>query len=478
MKSLKEGKLSLKNEVGQGLDAFTYKGFNAWNKGKERLMMHQNSPKHKEAHLIFHTNPKSKQVDEMLEICDENQKAKNRKCFMKLVQNLQFLAMNNIAIRGHTKEDSNVFQLAKLRASDDPELQKWIEKERGNYLCPNNQNEVLEYMKEELLNKHILKRIHEADFYTLMCDETTDVSNQEQAVICIRTVNNRHEVNEDFIELQKMETISSDDITEMLIRVMDSADLSKEKLRGQSYDGASNMKGCRNGVVKQIQEKVNAKATYIHCNGHLVNLATSDCAKEMKCVQETLAWAYEIIKLIKKSPKRAALFNKLKESIGDPASTGVRTFSNTRWTVKAKAIKSILDNYLLLIQTFETNLEESRNSMQFEMKSRIEGIINAMYKFETFFGLKLTYFVLRHTDNLATQLQSSTLSAADGYNMAMATVSTLENEQTEEKFENFWIEVNEMASKIGVEEATLPRKRKRTGRMEEYLGKLKKNILF
>ena len=60
----------------------------------------------------------------------------------------------------------------------------------------------------------------------------------------------------------------------MLIRVMDGADLSKEKLRGQSYDGASNMKGCRNGVVKQIQEKVNAKATYIHCNGHLVNLAT------------------------------------------------------------------------------------------------------------------------------------------------------------------------------------------------------------
>ena len=62
-------------------------------------------------------------------------------------------------------------------------------------------------------------------------------------------------VREDFIGLYKLESTKSDDIFNML---QDSLLVSglwpPEKLRGQSYDGAANMSGKNNGVVKKIQE--------------------------------------------------------------------------------------------------------------------------------------------------------------------------------------------------------------------------------
>lgn len=103
---------------------------------------------------------------------------------------------------------------------------------------------------------------------------------------------------------------------------------------------------------------------------------------------------------------------KIKEEIGDTNSS-IAAFSNTRWTVRAKSIKSILDNYPLLIETFEEDIKESK-SMPLDMKSRILGIMSKMKKIQTYVGLKLAFHILRHTDILATQLQKRDLSAAQG----------------------------------------------------------------
>lgn len=244
-----------------------------------------------------------------------------------------------------------------------------------------------------------------------MVDESTDISNKEQAVICIRTVDDIFEVKEDFMGLYELESTTSDFIFESLKDALLCLNLPISKIRGQSYDGAANMSGSKNGVVKKIQQIEN-KAIYIHCNGHILNLATGDSVKKTKILADSLDIAYEISKLIKFSPKREAKLEKLKEELGE-TSTSIITFSSTRWTVKAKSIKSILDNYTLLIETFELDVKESK-SMPLEMKSRIKGIIYRMEKFQTYFGLKLAYHILRHTDNLATKLQKRDLNAVQG----------------------------------------------------------------
>ena len=45
--------------------------------------------------------------------------------------------------------------------------------------------------------------------------------------------------------------------------------------RGQSYDDASNMRGAKNGVSIQILA-AEPRATFVHCYGHALNLATAD----------------------------------------------------------------------------------------------------------------------------------------------------------------------------------------------------------
>ena len=439
---------------------FTHQGFNNWNKALERFRIHQDSEEHCWAKCKIVDAPKSTQIHEILNSQTSKQMAINRKCFMKLLQNLQFLALNNIAIQGHEKEKSNFFGLAKLRANDDADLVNWIEKKRYNYMHHNVQNELLELMAKEVLNKNIMKKIQEAQFFTLMCDETTDISNQEQAVICIRTVNDKFENREDFIELQQLESTTSESIFTMLNEVLNHFELPVSKLRGQCFDGAANMSGKVNGVVKKFQENEN-RAIYIHCFGHLVNLATGDCIRNNRVLKDALDNAYEIIKLIKKSPKREAIFKRMKKEFGD-TSTGIRSLCPTRWTVKAISIESIIDNYTMLIKTFQQDLEETK-SMPFEMKTRIKGQIGDngyMFKFSSFFGFKLAHFILRHTDLLAKKLQSPNLNAAEGYEMAMLTVTILEVENKTERFDNFFNSVVEAAKEIGVNDPVLPRKRK------------------
>ena len=244
-----------------------------------------------------------------------------------------------------------------------------------------------------------------------MCDESADISNQEQAVICLRTVDDSFKVEEDFLGLYVLESIKSDCTFKALKDVLLCLNLPMSKIRGQAYDGAKNMCGSKNGVVKKIQEIEN-RAIYIHCNGHLLNLATGDCVKKSKTLKDTLDIAFEIERLIKLSPKREEKLRKIKEEIGDTNSS-IAAFSNTRWTVRAKSIKSILDNYPLLIETFEEDIKESK-SMPLDMKSRILGIMSKMKKIQTYVGLKLAFHILRHTDILATQLQKRDLSAAQG----------------------------------------------------------------
>ena len=64
------------------------------------------------------------------------------------------------------------------------------------------------------------------------------------------------------------------------------------------------------------------------------------------------------------------MFGKLKEEMA-PGTPGVRALCPTRWTVGAISLKSVLGNYILLMESWEDCLEEKLDS---ETKSRIKGV--------------------------------------------------------------------------------------------------------
>ena len=67
----------------------------------------------------------------------------------------------------------------------------------------------------------------------------------------------------------------------------------------------------------------------------------SDTVKGCTTMKKALKTVHEISKLVKYSPRREAMFKKLKEEISSGA-VGVRVLCPTRWTVKAESMNSIL----------------------------------------------------------------------------------------------------------------------------------------
>ena len=54
--------------------------------------------------------------------------------------------------------------------------------------------------------------------------------------------------------------------------------VSFDKLVAQTYDGASNMSGCYNGLQAIIKQKVGDHVVFVHCYAHMLNLVLSDSA--------------------------------------------------------------------------------------------------------------------------------------------------------------------------------------------------------
>ena len=447
---------------------FISTGFSDWKKATEKFKKHESSQCHKESlEQIIVLPSTSKDIGEMFSSQHAAEKEKSRECLLKVIQSLKYLSRQSIALRkGSDETDSNFIQLLKLQAESDPGLSNWLEKKRGTFCSNEIQNEILKVMSQHI-QREVAANIRSADFFTLMADETPDLQNKEQCVICLRWVDNEFEVHEDLIGLYNIESTASDSLVAMLNDVMIRMNLSLVKCRGQCYDGASNMSGNKNGVAKQIRE-IEPRALYTHCYGHVLNLAVKDSVDENKLLKDALDMAHEIVKVIKNSPKKEAIFKRKQiedEVNSDIPQIGIRKMCPTRWTVRADALDSILQNYDTIMESLEDYISEEKDSGK---KAKLMGILSCMEKFDFFFGLHLGNLLLRHSDNLSRTLQSSELSAAGGQEIAKQVVLTLNDMENNEKFKLFWEKVKNDAKNKNVGEAVLPRKRRVPAKLKDF----------
>ena len=106
------------------------------------------------------------------------------------------------------------------------------------------------------------------------------------------------------------------------------------------------MCGSRSGASTQICAE--PWAIFVYCYGHALNLAASDTVECNKNLRDTLDTTLEISKLLKFSPRREAIFGKIKAEVS-PDSTGFRTLCPTRWTVRAASLPSVIADYKDLV---------------------------------------------------------------------------------------------------------------------------------
>ena len=275
VKAFKKMKMSFRSAE----DAFISRGFQNWKLATSVFRQHELSNCHKEAVEKIITLPvTTSDVGEMLSKAHAQEKSENRQVLLAILSNLRFLARQACAIRGDGGEsNSNFMQLFKLRGEDNPKVYEWMLKRTDKYTSHDMQNDMLKVMAHKVL-RAINSKLHNACFFTLMADETTDASNKEKVVIVLRYVDNNDFSVEDFIGLYCVPSIESDTLVAVLKDTLSRLNLPLSKVRGQCYDGASNMSGIRNGVAAQIN-KEEPRAVYTNCYGHSLNLAAADAIK-------------------------------------------------------------------------------------------------------------------------------------------------------------------------------------------------------
>ena len=173
-------------------------------------------------------------------------------------------------------------------------------------------------------------------------------SNREQFTINIHWVDADLQDNVAFIGLYAVDANNTGSLVSAIKDVLICMNLKLSYCRGQCYDRASNMSGVRSGVVTQLcaEEK---RALFTHCYCHSLNLAVGDTIKQSKVYQNVL----EITKLVKFSPKRNMLYDKIWVQCKEESSIGICTFCPTRWTVRGDSIESVLINYNSIKQLWE-----------------------------------------------------------------------------------------------------------------------------
>ena len=180
----------------------------------------------------------------------------------------------------------------------------------------------------------IAKDINSSIVYTIMADEVTDASNHEQFFVCLRWVAQFLQVHEDFIGLYKVDNIKVDTLLTAIEDVLLRLAIPLQNALGQCYDGASNMVGLRSGLATQILDK-SPKAFLIHCFAHVLNLSVNDMVRQIPFIDNIMSNSLEISNIIKLSPKRNALLDKLHKELAAEY-PGFRTLCPTRWTVRGK----------------------------------------------------------------------------------------------------------------------------------------------
>ncbi|KAJ8889158.1 hypothetical protein PR048_008652, partial [Dryococelus australis] len=133
------------------------------------------------------------------------QMVESRIALLKIFSSLQYLAVQGLAVRGHTDEASNLLNLLQLRSEDYPQFKN--------------------LMSHSVL-KQLITCIKYAVCYTIIVAETSDIAIQELVSICFGI--------------------------RILIDVLQRFRLNLSNCKGQCFDGASNMAGIYTGNITNL----------------------------------------------------------------------------------------------------------------------------------------------------------------------------------------------------------------------------------
>ncbi|KAK9741223.1 hypothetical protein RND81_03G090100 [Saponaria officinalis] len=388
---------------------------------------------------------------------EEAQIRKNRLRLETTIDVVRLLTLQACPLRGHDESANsdnkgNFLEFRKAFSRYNDEVSRAIEHTSYNaqYIAPSIQKEILHIISTKVRN-YIREEIGESKF-CIMVDEARDETKREKMAIVLRFVDKKGLIKERFFDLVHVTDTSAATLKKEVCSVFTKHKLFVENLRGQGYDGASNMRGEWNGLQALFLADC-PYAYYVHCFAHRLQLALVAASKEVSPVHQFFSNLNFIINIIGASLKRhdelqankgaeieTLLFRgELETGRGANQIGTLKKAGDTRWGSHLQSIRSLLNMYSATVSVLEhIMVDKSYNSHQ---RGDADIALNLMISYEFMFLSHLMREILGITDILCQALQRKSQDIANALKLVSTTKSLIQNLR-EDRWKAFVEEVN------------------------------------
>ena len=456
---------------GQNLGQFVTTPFKAWIKMSDKATAHAQKQYHlfaitkMEEFLTRYENP-SQSVDTILE--NESRKIieDNQKVLISLFKVVLLCGKQGLALRGHRDDkidwtsadnscsnEGNFIQLLRFRAETDPVLADHLAGAPRNakYTSKTIQNELIAVIGNTIQND-ILDEIRKAKLYTVIADEVTDTANKEVLSLCLRYIFDS-QIKEVFVDFLEVERITSNIA---ILKWLQTKGLALVNLRGQCYDGASNMSGARSGCKSIVQQEAH-KAIYVHCASHRLNLAVVSACK-IQAFKNAESCIGEISRLFNYSPKRQSLLDKAIDTCNSSSKVKkLKDACRTRWIERIDSYAIFLELLPAVIMSLQAIVHPSLHielgtdwSWDGETISKANGFLYQLESSTFLITFQILLQVLHILRELTMKLQMQAMDVLHAYKSVDHIVSTLKalRKESVNEFKSIFTETTQLGKHL------------------------------
>ena len=215
-------------------------------------------------------------------------------------------------------------------------------------------HDILEEQKQILFleaRRDLLDRIRQCEFFSILADESSDVTKKDQLSFSIRRCNDQYKVSEDFIGIFEC---SLGLISDALLSHIDTlrCHFDGEQMAGMGFNGADAM-SC-------LAKKMNAM--YIQCFEHCNELVVKDTIKESTMLSSSLELCQSLLlhAIVGAYPKQIQVFVATQNAFMTEQTSNkyhilrLLSLSANRWTTWVKAVNKIFHKTAEVRETLQS----------------------------------------------------------------------------------------------------------------------------
>ena len=349
----------------RSVDTFTRTGFRDWKHATGQsgmLIKHDKSCNHKLSMLSWYeyTNntKKGTTIANRLDSTRRIEIEKNRHYLKAIAEILLLCGTQDLALRGHHESQlssnrGNFLEILQVVAKHDKIVEDRIMcgPRNATYTSAGIQNSILKILGDIVRNV-VCNGVKEAEMFSLLVDETKDLSKKEQMAIVLRYVDSKGMLHEHFLTYVEAASVTAKSLTKYILDTLQTFHLDPKWIISQGYDGASVMSGHCSGVQQCIRN-VAPNALYVQSYAHTLNLVLVDSVKMVLYATEFFSLLEAAYVFVSTTKAHAVFMQKQQELHQDKQPLRLQKLSDTRWACRYGAVNAICRTYDSLLATLE-----------------------------------------------------------------------------------------------------------------------------